>query len=273
MTAAAAAASMPARTAGRLRAWLTVRHSLRAEAVVVLALYGVYEVTRGLVVGDAGAAVRHARELVALERSLHVFVEGRVQRAAQALPGLLDVLGIAYLTLHLAVTVGVLVWLHRRRPAAFPLVRTTLVLASGLALVGYLVFPTAPPRLSGIGIVDTVSGDHIDLDTGLVSSLYNPYAAVPSMHVGYALVVGASLFRYGRRRAVRFFGGALYLPFVLLVVVATGNHFLFDALAGAVVAGLAAGAALLLARPTAQARIVRLPERAAPARAAEELAA
>jgi hypothetical protein len=269
----AAAASMSARTAGRLRCWLSVRHSLPAEAVVVLALYGLYELARGLVVSDAGEAVRHARELVALERSTGLLVEGRVQDAAHALPGLIDLLGISYLTLHLAVTVAVLLWIHQRRPAAFPLVRTTLVLASGLALVGYLVFPAAPPRLSGIGITDTVSGGHIDLNTGLVSSLYNPYAAVPSMHIGYALVVGASLVRYGRRRAVRFLIGLLYPLFVLLVVVATGNHFLVDALAGAAVAGLAAGAARLLARPTADTRIARFPERPAPAQTSEKLAA
>lgn len=267
-----AAASMPARTAGWLRSWLSVRHSLPAEAVVVLALYGAYEVARGLVAGESGEAVRHARDLVALERSLHLFVEGRLQEAAHAFPGLIDLLSVSYLTLHLAGTVAVLLWLHRRRPAAFPLVRTTLLLASALALVGYLVFPTAPPRLSGIGIADTVSGDHVDLNTGLVSSLYNPYAAVPSMHVGYALVVAASLLRYGRGRLGRFVG-VLYPPFVLLVVVATGNHFLLDALAGAVVVGLAAGASRLLVRARADTRVVRFPERPAAAATPEDLAA
>jgi hypothetical protein len=244
-----AAASMPARTAGPLRSWLSVRHSLRAEALVVLALYGLYELARGLVVGDPGEAVRHARELVALERSLHIFVEGRVQDAAHALPGLIDLLGMSYLTLHLAVTVAVLLWLHQRRPVAFPLVRTTLLLASALALVGYLIFPTAPPRLSGIGISDTVSGGHIDLNTGLVSSLYNPYAAVPSMHMGYALVVGAAVARQTRRRLLQA-TAAFYPALVLLVIVATGNHFLLDAAAGAAVSGLALlGARLIAATP------------------------
>jgi len=149
-------------------------------------------------------------------------------------------------------------------------VRTTLLVASGLALVGYLAYPTAPPRSAGIGIADTIYGGHVDLDTGLVSSLYNPYAAVPSMHIGYALVVGASLVRYGRRPAVRLLG-VPYPLFVLLIVVATGNHFLVDALAGAAVVGLAAGVALLLAKPTPAAGLARLPER--PARAPEELAA
>ena len=175
----AAPASLTARAAGRLRGWLSVRHSLRSEVLVVLALYGLYELARGLVVGDAGEAAGHAHRLVALERALHVLAEANVQRAAHALPGLTSMLGLAYLTLHLDVTAGVLLWLHQRRPAAFPLVRTTLLLASGLALVGFLLYPTAPPRLAGIGVADTVSKGHVDLNHGLVSSLYNPLRRRP----------------------------------------------------------------------------------------------
>ena len=81
-----AAASMAARTAGRLRGGLSVRHSLRTEATAILALYGIYELARGLIVGDAAEASRHAHRLVALERSLHLFVEASVQRGAHALP-------------------------------------------------------------------------------------------------------------------------------------------------------------------------------------------
>ena len=185
-------------TGSRVRRWLSVRHRLRSEAAVVLGLYGFYELARGVVVGDTGDAVQHAHRVVALERWLHLLLEADVQHAARALPGLTRVLGAAYLTLHLAVTAGVLLWLHQRRPAAFAFVRTTLLFASAFALVGFLAYPTAPPRLAGIGIADTVSNGHIDLNKGLVSSLYNPYAAVPSMHVGYALIVGASLLLYGR---------------------------------------------------------------------------
>jgi PAP2 superfamily len=267
-----AAASMTARTAGRLGSWLSLRHSLRSEAAAVLALYGLYELARGLVVGDAEEADRHAQRLVALERSLHLFVEANVQRAAQALPGLTSLLGIAYLTLHLAVTAGVLVWLHHRRPAAFSFARTTLLLASVLALLGFLVYPTAPPRLAGVGIADTVSNGHVDLNRGLVSSLYNPYAAVPSMHIGYALIVATSLLRHGRHLLVRALG-ALYTPFVLLVIVATGNHFFFDAAAGALVAGLAATTSALITRPAATGRVTALPAQCDPLRPLEELAA
>ncbi len=259
-------------TAAGLRRWLSTRHPLRSEAAAVLILYGLYELARGLVVSDGGEADHHARDVVALERWLHLFREANVQHAARALPGLTSLLGTAYLTLHLAVTTAVLLWLHRRRPAAFAFVRTTLLLASALALIGFLVYPTAPPRLARLGIADTVSNGHIDLNRGLVSSLYNPYAAVPSMHIGYSLIVGASLLLYGRRPQVRVLG-ALYPPFVLLVVVATGNHFFFDAATGALVAGVAAAAAAALTRRAAPNRVSQLRPRAEPLPASEELAA
>jgi hypothetical protein len=215
------------------------RHSLGVEALGVLGLYGLYEATRGLIVGDRAAAVRHAHDIASLERSLHVFAEGRVQAVAEALPGLIGALGFLYLTLHLTVTGAYLLWLHRRRPDAFPLVRTTLAIASALALVGYLVFPAAPPRAAALGIADTISHGHVQLDHGLVSSLYNPFAAVPSMHVGYAVIVGAGLVRLGGRRSLRALG-LVYPALVVFVVVATGNHFLLDGVAGAAVAAVAA---------------------------------
>jgi PAP2 superfamily protein len=234
---------------GRALAWLRERHSLREEAVVVLLLYALYETSRGLVAGNPGPAVDHARKIASLERSLHVFVESDVQHAARHLPGLVGTLGALYLTLHLSVTALTLLWLHRRRPAAFPHVRTAFLVASGLALAGYLAFPTAPPRLAGIGIADTISGGDVDLNHGLVSSLYNPFAAFPSVHIAYAAIVAVTLVRFGAYPAVRALG-ALYPAVVLLVIVATGNHFIVDAAGGAAVAAIAiATASLMLGSP------------------------
>jgi hypothetical protein len=225
--------------------WLAERHSLPGELVAVIALYGVYETSRGLVAGDSATAVRHARSIAALERSLHVFAELHVQVAARAVPGLLGTLGVLYLTLHLAVTGVYLLWLHRRRPEAFPVVRTALLGASLLALVGFLAFPTAPPRLAALGISDTISHGKVDLNHGLVSALYNPFAAVPSMHICYAVIVGASLFRHGRRPMLRVLG-VIYPVLQLLVIVATGNHFFFDAALGAAVGAVSLAAATAL---------------------------
>jgi len=255
-----------------VRDWLSTRHSLRVELVAVLGLYAVYESARGLFAGGSSAAVRHADDVVAVERSLHLFFERSVQRRAEHVPALVGPLGVAYLSLHLAGTGAVLLWLHGRRPRAYPFVRTTLLLASALALIGYVVFPTAPPRLSGLGILDTVSGHaHVNLNKGLVSGLYNPYAAMPSMHAGYALIVGATLVRQGHNLITRL-AGAVYPVLVVLVIVATGNHFFLDAAAGAAAAALAALVTALLVRPAAVTQPISLATHRQ-AQAADRLAA
>jgi PAP2 superfamily len=220
------------------RRFLAIRHSFGVEAASVLLMYAVYEGSRGLVKGSRRIAIDHAQTVTSLERGLHVFVEPNVQNAAQGVPGLMGLLGGAYLTLHLAVTAALLLWLHQRRPAVYARVRTTLFIASAIALAVFVSFPTAPPRLASIGVADTISSRHVDLNHGLISSLYNPFAAVPSLHMGYALVVGATVMRYAHTRLARVVGGA-YSLFVLIEIVATGNHFLFDAATGALVALLA----------------------------------
>ena len=242
----------PARR-GSVFGWLAERHSLPVELVAVVMLYVFYETSRGLVAGDAATAVQHGREIASLERSLHVFGEVHVQDAARAVPGLLGTLGVLYLTLHLTVTGVYLLWLHRRRPSAFPVVRTALLGASLLALIGFLAFPTAPPRLAALGISDTISHGNIDLNHGLVSALYNPFAAVPSMHIGYAAIVGASLFRHGGRPLLRAVG-LIYPALQLFVIVATGNHFFFDAAAGVAVAAIAVTTAIVVSRPRRDSR-------------------
>ena len=100
--------------------------------------------------------------------------------------------------------------MHRRHPDRFPIVRTTFVAATALALVGYVLYPAAPPRLSDLGFSDTVtSSTGLDLSSDLLGALYNPFAAVPSLHFGYALIVGAVLVAIAERRAWRVVGSAL----------------------------------------------------------------
>ena len=210
----------------------------RIEAAAAVALYGVYEVVRGVGGEDWTAARLHTADIVALERSLGIFWEQGVQDASAAVPGLARILGVLYITLHFAATIGFLAWVHRRRPDAFAMVRTTLVAATGLALAGYLTFPAAPPRLAGLGFTDTVSKSAgVNLSSDLLGALYNPLAAVPSLHFGYALLVGLGLAALARRRWVRI-AGAAYPVAMLYIIVATGNHFFVDAaLGGLVVVG------------------------------------
>jgi membrane-associated phospholipid phosphatase len=243
-----------------MRGLLSPRRSLQVEAAIVLAFYAAYEGTRGLVKGDRDVAIEHGRAIAALERKLHLFAEPAVQRAAGDVPKLLTLLGGAYLTLHLLLTAALLLWLHQRRPEAFVPVRNTLLIASAIALVGFLLYPTAPPRLASVGLIDTVSGRHVDLNKGLVSFLYNPFAAIPSLHMGYALVVAGAGLRYARSYVAR--GLAIAYPLVvLLIIVATGNHFFFDAAAGAAVVAVAFTVAVKWSEPAARDSVVtRLPE-------------
>jgi hypothetical protein len=202
-------------------------------------LYLAGELARGAARGGRASAEAHAAAIVRLERRLHVFDEAAIQHAARHVAGLSTVLGYAYVSLHLAGTVAVLVWVYRRRRDAYPRLRNALIVASGLGVAGYALFPTAPPRLAGIGVADTVSAaTPVDLHSTLVSGLYNPYAAFPSMHIGFSLVVGAAIARLARRPLPRA-AGAAYPVFVLVVIVATGNHFFVDAAAGALVAAVA----------------------------------
>ncbi len=229
-----------------MRSWLARPRSGLAEIGGLALLYGVYEVVRGAGGDRLGAALDHTASIVALERHLHVFVEASVQRRAESVAFLPTVLGVAYMALHFAGTAGVLVWLYRSRRESFPLVRTTLILSTALALVGYRLYPAAPPRLAGLGFSDTVSASTgLNLSSDALGALYNPIAAVPSLHFGYALIVGASLVGLARRPAVRI-AGALYPLVMLAVVVATGNHFFLDAALGGLVAVAAWGAAALL---------------------------
>ena len=218
------------------------------EAMLLVALYLAGELARGVARGGKATADAHAAAIVRLERHLHVFDEATIQRSAAHVFGLPTFLGYAYVSVHLAGTAVLLVWVYRRRREFYAPLRNTLAIATALGVAGYALFPTAPPRLAGLGMTDTVSAaTSVHLDSSLISSLYNPYAAVPSMHIGFSLIVGISVARLARRPLVRV-AGLFYPVFVLFVIVATGNHFFLDAAAGAVVALVALGATALAPR-------------------------
>jgi hypothetical protein len=209
-------------------------HRALVEVGILAFLYGMYEVVRGA--GDTSVSVArdHTSDIVSLERVLHVFHEQAVQEWSRGVPYLPALLGVAYMTLHFGVTAFAVRWVYRERRQEFPLVRTTLIASTAIALAGYVLYPAAPPRLSGLGFSDTVTTHTgLNLSSDLLGSFYNPVAAVPSLHFGYALIVGVVVFKLARRRWVRLLG-AVYPAFMLFDIVATGNHFWFDAAAGGV---------------------------------------
>ncbi len=216
---------------------------------MAILMYALYELVRGFGSTTLVAARAHTDEIVAFERATGVFVERSVQSAVEALPAVPALLGLAYMSLHFGATIAMLVWVYRSHRAQFALVRTTIVVATAISLVVYVLYPAAPPRLANLGFADTVTQNAgINLSSESLGSLYNPFAAVPSLHFGYALIVGAVVYALARRPWVRWIGAA-YPPFMLFTIVATGNHFLFDAAAGGVVIAVAYALARKLASP------------------------
>jgi len=161
------------------------------------------------------------------------------------LPDLVHALNVFYFVGHFLFTGIFFVWLYRRSRQGFTSFRDGFLAATAIAVVIHWLYPTAPPRLAGIGLEDTLlmlSG--IDIGSPTSSALSNPVAAVPSLHAAYALGVGIGIIRFARSHVVRL-AGALYPPLVILTIVVTGNHFLLDAVAGMLV--LAAGYLLVRA--------------------------
>ncbi len=159
-----------------------------------------------------------------------------------------------YVNSHFVITTTFLIWLYIARNHAFYYVRNMFMIAMGLALVGYVAFPTAPPRyLPEWGFTDTVASLVGEAAEQSANVLYNPFAAVPSMHVAFALMIAVPAIRLVRLRVLKVLWG-LYPVLVTFVVMVTANHFWLDAALGALVAAASASAAsyaLARARPEA----------------------
>lgn len=239
-----------------LRAWRVTSRWLPQgwiDALRQIALFGgayyLYRIVRGLVDGRASLAFENARTLVDIERTLGLFFEPGLQAWAHGEEWLVTGANWMYVNSHFVITTTFLIWLYVFRNHAYYYVRNMFMIAMGLALVGYVAFPTAPPRyMPEWGFTDTVAvfvGPQAEASANL---LYNPFAAVPSMHVAFALMIGIPALRIARNPAVKALW-ALYPAVVTFVVVVTANHFWLDAVLGALVAGISAwGASYALGR-------------------------
>jgi hypothetical protein len=206
-----------------------------------------YDGVRLLVSAGHGEAFSNAHRVLGLERALHIADEPRINHAVSASPVLAVPLSYAYATLHYVVTPIVLVWLWRGRPWSYRGARTALVAATLIGLLGFWLFPTAPPRMLP-GFVDTLAryqdwgwwAGAASAPRGL-AGLTNEFAAMPSLHVGWAAWCGWQIARNTAQRWLRLLAAG-YPVFMFVVVVGTGNHYIADAVAGLAV--ILAGAAL-----------------------------
>jgi hypothetical protein len=208
-----------------------------------------YEVSRTFAKGDVAAAFVHARDVVSVERTVGIFNEVHVQQWTLSHGWALDLANWTYFHAHFGVTTAFMFWLYLRRNEHYYFIRNIVYSAMAIALIGYLSFPTAPPRmLTDLGFTDTLEKfASVSHESGPIASLSNPFAAVPSVHAAFALIVGFSCYVLVRRRPIAV-AWLLYPALITFSIVATANHFWADAILGACVAVIALAMAWLLER-------------------------
>jgi PAP2 superfamily len=216
---------------------LTARRDGLAQIAVVLGAVAIYEAARLAMTPNWAQAFANARRIETAEQVLGFAWEQSLQRAFLALPDLVHALNLFYFVGHFLITAIFFLWLYHRSSDGFRSFRDGFLLATAIAVAIHWLFPTAPPRLAGVGLEDTLlvlSG--IDIGSPHSSALSNPVAAVPSLHAAYAVGVGIGVWRFGRSHLARL-AGLLYPPLVVLTILVTGNHFVLDAVAGVAVLG------------------------------------
>jgi hypothetical protein len=204
------------------------------EVAFVLIVYYLYSLVRNSVPSHEIGALNRARSVVSLERTLHINVEHSLNMLVAHHAWLAYISDYYYATLHFVVTIGVLVWLYVRHPLRYRSIRSVLIVTNLTALVGFWFISLAPPRMLP-GFVDTVVKFHTwgSVASANIAKDANQYAAMPSLHIGWALWCAMAIVTLAQRRWVRILG-AMYPMFTLFVVLGTANHFVLDAVGGVI---------------------------------------
>ncbi len=224
---------------------------LARQIAILVSVDLAYTLVRGIVHSERTLALAHGRQVIDFERSIGLFFEPSWQAFFVPMHALIDIANQIYLNAQFSIALGFLVWLYLFRNESYYFVRNMFVAAMGVALVGYTLYPTAPPRMfPELGFVDTINDfSSVNHDSSLAKVFINPYAAVPSMHCAFAMMIGGSGFLVCRN----WFAKAAWAAWPLLVswvTIVTANHYWVDAVLGWAVALTA----VLVAWRLAQAR-------------------
>jgi len=228
--------------AERLRLALTSRYA--REPLILAVAYLFYYMARHLA-SDARPAFENARYLMRLESHLGIFEEISLQSATISYDFAVHTFNLIYFYAHWPAIVACGVYLFITKPNIYVITRNAFLISGAIALVFFILFPVAPPRLATVGIVDTLGMTvPVDYDN---SPLVNPYAALPSMHVGWCLVLSLGLYLSTKRRTLRMLALSI-TPAMWIATVITGNHFIIDGLFGTILAAIGFIVALWLSR-------------------------
>ena len=241
------AVALPRARTSRVAAWLERNWRLFFEILFIVPAYAAYQFVRGNVGGDAGAAFENARHLISLERRMGIFHEAFLQQLILPKEWMVDLFNYIYIYGHLPVIILVAVWLYTKHRHNYAFFRNAFLISGLIALIGFTAMPLAPPRyMPEFGFTDTII--HAKSYYVLQSpKIVNQYAAMPSLHFGWDLLVAVAIFVNTRNRWLR--AAVCVMPFWTLGgIVLTANHYFLDAVAGAAVAGLGLGIAWMLRR-------------------------
>ena len=223
------------------RRWRTTLQEVAFIATAAL----LYTLVRGLTDERVPVAFANADGVISFERALGIFVEPGLQATVLEREAVVDVVNAVYIA-YWPIVVGTLVWVMLRHPGHYPLYRNAVLTSGAVSLVIFALYPLAPPRfLPEHGFVDTIAANSAGYRDFNASALVNEYAAMPSLHVGWVLLVSIAIMNLVRSRAVR--ATAAVLPIAMFgAIVLTGNHYIVDGIAGGVVVlfGLATARAL-----------------------------
>nr|WP_142218218.1 bifunctional glycosyltransferase 87/phosphatase PAP2 family protein [Streptomyces sp. SLBN-118] len=238
------------------------RPNLLLELLVIRVGYSAYSHIRAAATGGVASAEEHGRQIAGIERALHIDIEHWINHAVLDTKWAETFFNFYYTSFHFVVPLTILGVLYARRPADYRWARASLAFATLLALLGFWLYPLAPPRLMpGMDFVDTVHGpqDLANPDYGAMTAVTNQYAAMPSLHFGWSLWCGLVIVVLAPKLWMKLLG-LLHPLFTVCAIVATANHWVLDAAGGAAVVGAGFGLTYLLAGR----RQLRLPGGALP---------
>ncbi|WP_030970429.1 bifunctional glycosyltransferase 87/phosphatase PAP2 family protein [Streptomyces sp. NRRL S-1824] len=227
------------------------RPNLLLELLLIRVVYSGYAHVRLAATAGRGTAEAHGRQIHSLEKWLHIDIEHWANHAVVHIGWLKSFFDYYYSTFHFIVPLAILGVLYVRRPADYRWARSTLGFATLVALLGFWLYPLAPPRLMpGLGFIDTVHGvqDFAKPDYGTLTSMTNQYAAMPSLHFGWSLWCGVMIVMLAPKLWMKALG-LLHPLFTVSAIVATANHWVLDAVGGALVIGLGFVLTYVLAGP------------------------
>jgi hypothetical protein len=209
------------------RTWRAIPRELALVAGGVVLYFGV----RGLTVGNVDVALRHAQDVVTSEKGLGIYAEPSMQDLVDDSHWLMTLMNWVYVWGHWPVIATTLFWLVLEHPTGYRVTRNAMLASGAIGLVVFAFFPVAPPRLADLGLIDTVTNYSSAYRVLQPHAFVNQYAAMPSLHVGWDLLIGIALVTYGRHPAARLLG--VLLPgFMAVSVLATANHYITDVVAG-----------------------------------------